>query len=34
VYGAARFQDEELRITAEGVNRHSCRVRITHAYHI
>jgi hypothetical protein len=34
VYGAARFRDEELRITAEGVNRHSCRVHITHAYHI
>ena len=34
VYEAARFRDEELRITAEGMNRHRCRVYITHANHI
>jgi hypothetical protein len=34
VYENARFRDDELRITAEGVGRHSCRVHITHANHL
>jgi hypothetical protein len=34
VYGNARFRDDVLRITTEGVNRHSCRIHITHANHL
>ncbi|MCE5306208.1 MAG: hypothetical protein LLG20_01055 [Acidobacteriales bacterium] len=29
VYKRARFMDDSLTVTSQGVNRHSCRVRVT-----